>query len=115
MKKLLLLLLIAPVIFVSCGQTPKNSSVNSNEIAEKRIFQKIDSDAYGMIKDLEISELKQIDSITFEATHKFTNPMLEKKLRIKRNYTFYSTKLDSIVEKVDLKTEMESQGEWVDF
>ena len=57
MKKLLLLLLIAPVIFVSCGQTPKNSSVNSNEIAEKRIFQKIDSDAYGMIKDLEISEL----------------------------------------------------------
>ena len=41
--------------------------------------------------------------------------MLEKKLRIKRNYIFYSTKLDSIVEKVDLKTEMESQGEWVDF
>ena len=41
MKKLLLLLLIAPVIFVSCGQTPKNSSVNSNEIAEKRIFKKL--------------------------------------------------------------------------
>ena len=31
-----------------------------------------------MIKDLEISELKQIDSITFEATHTFTNPMFEK-------------------------------------
>ena len=42
------------------------------------------------------------------------NPMLEREMRITNKYTL-TIGLDSIINKEDVKMEMKSEGEWVDF
>ena len=70
MKKLLLLSLT--VLLFSCGDSDPNA------LAKKRIFQKVDSDGMGMIKDLEIISVEKINDTTYKAVHTFTNPLIEK-------------------------------------
>jgi hypothetical protein len=78
----------------------------------KRIIQKIESDGMGMIKDLKIEIVEKLNDTTFKGVHSFNNPMFDKEVRVTRNYTF-TTDLDSITNKKDIKTEMKSEGEWV--
>jgi Tfp pilus assembly protein PilP len=89
-------------------------STNSpDDLAKKRIYQRIDADAMGMIPDLEIVSLERINDTTYKAAHTFTNPMINnKRMRITRNY-YFTADFDSIINKEEIFTEMESAGEWI--
>jgi len=97
-------------LLIACGN--KETSTDFTLKAKKRIYQKIDADAFGMIKDLKIEEVTKINDSVFKAMHTFTNPMIKKQMRITRNYTL-NKGLDSVIKKEELKTEMKSQGEWI--
>jgi len=45
--------------------------------------------------------------------HSCTHPLLNKEIRITRNY-FFTADLDSITGDEELKYEMKSEGEWVE-
>ena len=104
MKKLLLLSLT--VLLFSCGDSDPNA------LAKKRIFQKVDSDGMGMIKDLEIISVEKINDTTYKAVHTFTNPLIKKEMRIARNY-FFTIDGETINNKEDITVEIKSAGEWV--
>jgi hypothetical protein len=93
------------LLLVSCG-----GDSSPVALAKKRIFQKVDADGMGMLKDLKIISIEMINDSTYKAIHTFTNPMMSKEMRITRNYFFTS---DSIKNKEDLKVEMKSKGEWI--
>jgi hypothetical protein len=91
----------------SCGDKPTEES-----LAKKRIFQKIDAAALFTIKDLEIVSVEKKNDTTYKAVHIFTNPILNREMRITRNY-FFTLNTDSIKGQEDLNIEMKSKGEWV--
>jgi len=95
------------LLLVSCGDDSSPVA-----LAKKRIFQKVDADAMGMMKDLKIISVEMINDSTYKAIHTFTNSMISKEMRITRNY-FFTSDSDSIKNKEDLKVEMKSKGEWV--
>lgn len=105
MKKSLLSLALLFLLF-SCGEA------NPNAEFEKKIYQKIEVDGMGMLKDLKIQSVEKVNDTTYKATHTFINPMIEKEMRISRNY-FFTQDGSSISDKEDLNVEMKSQGEWV--
>jgi hypothetical protein len=93
---------------VSCSE-------NEDTLVKKRIIQKIESDALGiMITDLRIESIEKVNDSTYKAKHSFSNPFFNRKVRLTRNYIF-TADLDSIIAKVDLKSEMMSEGEWIEF
>lgn len=106
--KLLVLTFIIGFAFASCS----NEKSDSNSLVKKRIIQKIETDAMGMIKDLKIVNIEKLNDTTFRGIHTFSNPMFNKEVRITRNYIF-TIDLDSITKKEDIKTEMKSEGKWV--
>jgi|TARA_B100002019_G_C21040712_1_gene484337 PBP1b-binding outer membrane lipoprotein LpoB len=112
-----LTLIIASFILASCGgdgATSNAASPDPLKLAEKRIKQRIEADALGMIDELEILEVRagENDS-TFYATHSFMNPMISKKVKLSRIYTL-NAGLDSVIERVsDGPMYMMSEGEWV--
>ena len=110
MKNIKLKLFVVVLVFslYSCG----GNESNSESLVKKRIIQKIESDGMGVIKDLKIESVEKLNDTIFKGVHSFTNPMFDKEVRITRNYTF-TTDLDSITNKIDIKTEMKSEGEWV--
>ncbi|MBL7148561.1 MAG: hypothetical protein ISS80_00635 [Candidatus Cloacimonetes bacterium] len=110
MKNKLLLLAII-VVFLICSCTDKKS--DSYSLVKKRITQKIEINAMGMINDLKIESIETVNDSTFKGVHTFFNPIFDKSIRVTENY-FFTTDLDSIKSTEDLKTEMKSQGEWVD-
>jgi PBP1b-binding outer membrane lipoprotein LpoB len=112
MKKIILL---SALILSGCNSNNSNNVVDENPLdnVEKRIYQNVDAAALGLIDDLVIESVSQLDSVTFQASHTFTNPMMEREMRITNKYTFTSD-LDSIINKEDVKTEMKSEEEWVD-
>ena len=106
MNKIVILCIVLFVL-VACGD---NSS--SDSLVKKRIFQHVDTDGMGTLKDLEIVSVKKINDTTYEAVHTFTNPIVEIEMQVKRNY-FFTTNNDSIKNKKDLKIEMKLKGAWV--
>ncbi|MDE5422289.1 hypothetical protein L3073_08710 [Ancylomarina sp. DW003] len=102
--KLSLVTLLLSFILAACS--------DGNSLVKKRITQRIDQKSMGMIKDLDIESIESVDAATFICIYNFSNPMLNKKVRLTKQYTF-TTDLDSIVGVKDLKSEMESGGEWV--
>lgn len=111
-------LLFISIAIISCGGEANKSNPsgeankpNPSSIAEKTIKQKIDMDGLGMIKDIKMESVNQIDGTTFEAVHIFTNPMVNKKMRVTRKY-YLNSSLDSVMKKEDIKTEMETEGEF---
>lgn len=113
MRKIILLSLL---ILSSCNsnQTVKPDESNLLSQVEKKIYQNVDVAGMGMLENLIIESVEQIDSVTFQAAHSFMNPMLEREMRITNKYTL-TIGLDSIINKEDVKMEMKSEGEWVDF
>jgi len=107
--KTLSLLLITFIVFSCSRINNEKSSVKS--LVEERITQKIDIDAMGTIKDLKIISVKKVNDTTYKAIYTFINEMVNKEIRVTRNYTF-TINLDSITNEEDLKTEMKSEGEW---
>ena len=108
MKKIVILCIV-PFVFVLVACVDSSSS---DSLAKKRIFQHVDADRMGTLKDLEIVSVKKINDTTYEAVHAFTNPIVEIEMQIKRNY-FFTTDIDSIKNKDDLKIEMKLKDEWV--
>jgi len=117
MKNYKILVLSLALIAACKNQTgDKNFSETSNakiDLIQKKIFQKIEVNGLGMLKDLKIESVEKINDSVFKGTHTFLNPFVDKEMRVTKNYTF-SPELDTIVNTKDLKTEMKSQGEWVD-
>lgn len=107
MKKLIVFM-FSIVLLGSCGNGNNNKISN----VEKKIFQRIEVAGMGILKDLKIQSVKKVNDSTYEAIHTFNNPVMNKEVRITRNY-FFNPGLDSILDAKDLKSEMKSQGEWV--
>ena len=108
MKKgiLLVILLISfNFIFMNCS---------SENPIEKRIYQSIDKNGQFMLKNIKVESIDEVNKITFKAVHTFTHPMGDREVRITRNYVF-TQNLDSIISQEDIKSEMKSKGEWVEF
>jgi len=105
MKKSLFSLALLFLLF-SCGEA------NPNAEFEKKIYQKIDVAGMGMLEDLKIQSVEKVNDTTYKATHTFTNPMLDKEMRISRSY-FFTLDGSSIIDYEDITVEMKSQGEWV--
>ena len=104
MKKLLLLSLT--ILLFSCGDSDPNA------IAKKRIFQLVDANGMGLLKDLEVVSVEKVNDTTYKAVHIFTNPIMNKEMRITRNY-FFTIDGDTINDNESITTEMKSKGEWV--
>lgn len=96
------------LLIVSCAEKKETG----DSLARKRITQKIDVDAMGMLKDFNLETLKKVNDTTYLGIHTFLNPLVDKEMRVTRNYIF-TLDLDSIIEKKDLKIEMKSEGELV--
>ncbi len=94
---------------VSCS----GNKLEGDSLVRKRIIQKIDTDGMGMLKDIEIEKIEKINDSTYKGVHSFYNPMFDKDIRLTREYTF-TADLDSITKKEDIKSEMKSEGEWVE-
>lgn len=114
----LLTLIIASFILASCGgdgATSNAASPDPLELAEKRIKQRIEADAMGIIDQLEILEVVPAggNDSTFRATHSFLNIMIDKQVKLTRVYTL-NAGLDSVIENQKLKSWMMSEGEWVE-
>lgn len=92
----------------SCNETNSEKS-----LAEKRIIQEIEASSMGMIKDLNIEKVEKMNDSIYVGIHSFTNPMLEKEVRITRNYNF-TKGFDTIKNFEDIKFEIKSEGEWVE-
>jgi|CoawatStandDraft_6_1074263.scaffolds.fasta_scaffold29147_2 hypothetical protein len=108
MKKIVILCIV-PFVFVLVACEDSSSP---DSLVKKRIFQHVDNDRMGTLKDLEIVSVKKINDTTYEAVHTFTNPIVEIEMQVKRNY-FFTTDIDSIKNKKDLKIEMKLKDEWV--
>ncbi len=107
--RLVVFLIVISFFLSACnGGKPEGDA-----LVKKRITQKIESDAMGMIKDLKIESIEKLTNSTYKGVHSFSNPMFKKQMRVTRKYTF-TENLDSIIEKEDLKIEMKSEGEWVE-
>ena len=68
-------------------------------------------DGMGMLQNLKMESVSEIDGTTFEAVHTFTNPVMKRNMRITRKY-YLNSSLDSVIKKEDIKTEMETEGEF---
>jgi len=106
MKLRSILFVVLLAITSSCGEAKPYAEF------EKKIFQKIDVDGMGMLEDLKIQSVEKVNDTTYKATHTFTNPMLDKEMRISRSY-FFTLDGSSIIDYEDITVEMKSQGEWV--
>ena len=104
MKKLLLLSLT--ILLFSCGDSDPNA------LAKKRIFQLVDANGMGMLKDLEVVSVEKINDTTYKGVHIFTNPIMNKEMRIARNY-FFTIDGETINNNEDITVEIKSKGEWV--
>lgn len=112
MKKLLLLPLI---LMCACTSPSDVKSKDNYEEAKSTIISKLESDGLGMIKDFEITALKAIDSVNYNATYVFTNPLVGKKIKLERIFTFSDTNTDSILSVEDVSSLMEKNGEWIEM
>ena len=84
MKKIVILCIV-PFVFVLVACEDSSSP---DSLVKKRIFQHVDTDRMGTLKDLEIVSVKKINDTTYEAVHTFTNPIVEIEMQVKRNYFF---------------------------
>ena len=112
MKKLLLL--IPVLLLTSCGSKQSDNEGNRNH-AKNTIVSKLESDGLGMIKDFEVINLELVDSVNYDATYIFTNPMIGKRIKIQKIFTFSNQGSDSIISVKEVSSLFEKDGEWVDM
>tara|TARA_B110000093_G_C12822259_1_gene347439 strand:+ start:347 stop:718 length:372 start_codon:yes stop_codon:yes gene_type:complete len=112
MKKLLLL--IPVLLLTSCGSKQSDNEGNRNH-AKNTIVSKLESDGLGMIKDFEVINLELVDSVNYDATYIFTNPMIGKRIKIQKIFTFSNQGADSIISVNEVSSLFEKDGEWVDM
>lgn len=99
----------------ACTSHSDVKSKDNYEEAKSTIISKLESDGLGMIKDFEITALKAIDSVNYNATYVFTNPLVGKKIKLERIFTFSDTNTDSILSVEDVSSLMEKNGEWIEM
>ena len=107
--KLLISSLCLVVLLTSCG----DNKSNSDSLVKKRIMQKIEVAGMGMLKDINIESIEKVNDTTYKGVHSFANPILDNEVRMTKNY-FFTIDLDSITGDEQLKSEMKSEGEWVE-
>ena len=126
MKKLIFALCALCTLVMACGDSSSKASDNPLgdsssttsdnpliEQATKRIRQDIDAKGMGMLKDFKVYDVEQLNDSMFRATREFTNPMIEKEIKITADYTFDS-ELNTIINSETVKSYMKSEGEWVE-
>jgi len=107
------LLIIAALLIASCS-----SNTNPKlDLVEKRVTQDITASSLGLIKDFDVFDVTELDSINFKATYTFTNPMFNNaEVKITKVYTFDSPSLDKITSTEDFgKTLMKVEGDWIEM
>ena len=107
--KLLIVSISLGVLFSSCG----NNKSDSDSLVKKRIMQKIEVAGMGMLKDINIESIEKVNDTTYKGVHNFANPILDNEVRLTKNY-FFTIDLDSITGDEQLKSEMKSEGEWIE-
>ena len=107
--KLLIVSISLVVLFTSCG----NNKSDSDSLVKKRIMQKIEVAGMGMLKDINIESIEKVNDTTYKGIHSFANPILDNEVRLTKNY-FFTIDLDSITGDEQLKSEMKSEGEWIE-
>ena len=107
--KLLIVSISLGVLFSSCG----NNKSDSDSLVKKRIMQKIEVAGMGMLKNINIESIEKVNDTTYKGVHSFANPILDNEVRMTKNY-FFTIDLDSITGDEQLKSEMKSEGEWVE-
>ena len=113
MKNFKLLVSISLVVLlISCGDNKSNSD-SGDSLVKKRIKQKIEVAGMGMLKNINIESIEKVNDTTYKGIHSFTNPILDNEVRMTKNY-FFTIDLDSITGDEDLKSEMKTEGEWVE-
>lgn len=110
MKKVLLGLIFGLTI-VSCGGDKK--SIDKTDLVEKRIIQKVEIDGMGMLENVTVEKVDKINDSTFNGLYSFFNPVFKKDIRITKRFDF-TADLDSIKDTETIKTEMKSEGEWIE-
>ena len=108
------IIIISSAIFIFYANTCFAQKTDKNTLVRKRIIQKIETDGMGMIKEIEIESIKKINDSIYKGIYHFQNPMFNKEVRVTQNYIF-THNLDSIKKNNLLKTEIKSEGEWVEI
>ena len=106
------LFIIAALLITSCS-----SNTNPKlDLVEKRVTQSITAKGLGLIKDVNVFDVTELDSINFKATRTFTNTMFNNaEVKITEVYTFDSPSLDKISSTEQFgKTLMKVEGEWIE-
>ena len=112
MKKLIL----SPLILIyACTSPSAVKSVDNYDAAKSTIISKLESDGLGMIKDFEIIGLQEVDSVNYNAIYVFTNPLIGKKIKLEKIFTFSDTNTDSILSVEEVSSLMEKNGEWIEM
>lgn len=102
MKQLIAFLSVAAIL-----------SCSSDIPIEKSIKQEIDRKGMGMVKIKQLSKPEKINDSTYSASHIFFNDMVEKEMRVTNTY-YFTSDLSSIKKSETNKTEMKSEGEFID-
>ena len=110
--KLLISSLCLTILLISCGDNKSNSD-SGDSLVKKRIKQKIEVAGMGMLKDINIESIEKVNDTTYKGIHSFANPILDNEVRLTKNY-FFTIDLDSITGDEQLKSEMKSEGEWIE-
>lgn len=113
------LVIIIALLIVSCSPNPK-SNPKSNpklDLAEKRITQHIFDAAWGQMPDLEVISVTELDAVSFQATHTFSNPLFNNvELKVTRVYRFSNSSLHEIVSEKEVGPILKKvEGEWIEF
>lgn len=98
MKKILLFCF--GILLINCVE------ISPTVRASKTIKKTIETNSEGMMKNLKINTVELEDSTTFKAIHTFISPY-DKEMRVTGRY-YLNSKLDSIIAKEDLRTEIKS-------
>lgn len=109
-KNLIVFSVIVFFYTISCDA----QKTNRDSLVRKRIIQKIETSGMGLLKELKIESIKKFNDSIYKGIHNFSNPMFNKEVRVTQNYIFTSN-LDSITKSNLLKTEIKSEGEWLEI
>lgn len=104
MKKIFILFLL--VLFTNCFG-PQDKKV-------KLFKQRIDSKFGGSVTPKNISEFKKINDSVFEISFEMFNYITNKELKAFTKVVF-NKQLDSIISTHRIKTQIKSEGEWIDM
>ena len=77
-------------------------------------MQEVETSGMGMIENINVDSISVINDSTCFARHSFLNKAINKEVRVLNKYSF-NKGLKDLKNKEEVKTEMKSEGEWVEM